>query len=524
MSMNMKTAGLLLAGLVTLGACTATTSVSSSSQAEAPLLPEAKKEIYSFQTTAAVSLLSDAMSFQAAPLGRRFEGRGNQSLAATPEEVTIDDVNRYLGIMSQLLSDDQAPITTQQLESDRAEYAYKLIITTRDFAGYTSTYTLYFNDVSGTGDNSSSETGSSEVTTSEVTSTEVTSTDVISSSESLPTFTAAELALYDGQTESTGFKAYIAYDGLVYDVTNHPQWSNGTHNGMTAGQDLTALWPTWHIAPSVALANAPVVGIFAATTPAIALPLPSRNERDEDEDEEDEEEGWHNDDHEDEGEENDEQEIEDEMEDLEDEDVVPPPAQEFDEEYEHHHDHELGDVNEDGEQISVEGLVVINEVEYALVGTQSLDGTRSAFFISLDEANWIRFAKEAEDNEVVFKIGMRTGELRSRLMFKSELEDDGLKVSVFARNSDGLKVAYAFRKTVDEQGQEVIMIRVKEEGQNPLLIKVMVTYDELQNPVYTFEVLGSGNRYDRDSDRDYHDRNEDDHDDDDQDENEQDDD
>jgi predicted heme/steroid binding protein len=28
-------------------------------------------------------------------------------------------------------------------------------------------------------------------------------------------------------------------DGVIYDVTNVPQWSNGGHNGFTAGKDLT---------------------------------------------------------------------------------------------------------------------------------------------------------------------------------------------------------------------------------------------------------------------------------------------
>jgi predicted heme/steroid binding protein len=28
-------------------------------------------------------------------------------------------------------------------------------------------------------------------------------------------------------------------DGVIYDVTNVPQWRNGEHNGFSAGQDLT---------------------------------------------------------------------------------------------------------------------------------------------------------------------------------------------------------------------------------------------------------------------------------------------
>ena len=48
--------------------------------------------------------------------------------------------------------------------------------------------------------------------------------------------TLEELKQYDGQN---GNPAYIAVDGVIYDVTNVPQWSGGKHNGYTAGQDLT---------------------------------------------------------------------------------------------------------------------------------------------------------------------------------------------------------------------------------------------------------------------------------------------
>jgi predicted heme/steroid binding protein len=48
--------------------------------------------------------------------------------------------------------------------------------------------------------------------------------------------TVAELAQYDGKD---GQSAYIAIDGVIYDVTNVPQWKNGEHNGFAAGNDLT---------------------------------------------------------------------------------------------------------------------------------------------------------------------------------------------------------------------------------------------------------------------------------------------
>jgi predicted heme/steroid binding protein len=49
-------------------------------------------------------------------------------------------------------------------------------------------------------------------------------------------FTVAQLATYDGKN---GNKAYIAVSGKVYDVTNVGEWNNGTHQGVSAGMDLT---------------------------------------------------------------------------------------------------------------------------------------------------------------------------------------------------------------------------------------------------------------------------------------------
>ena len=49
--------------------------------------------------------------------------------------------------------------------------------------------------------------------------------------------TLDELAQYDGQD---GNPAYIAVDGVIYDVTNVSQWSSGEHNGYNAGNDLTS--------------------------------------------------------------------------------------------------------------------------------------------------------------------------------------------------------------------------------------------------------------------------------------------
>ena len=50
-------------------------------------------------------------------------------------------------------------------------------------------------------------------------------------------FTISQLALHNGQDKET---SYIAYKGLIYDVTNSRLWDEGKHYQHWAGQDLTS--------------------------------------------------------------------------------------------------------------------------------------------------------------------------------------------------------------------------------------------------------------------------------------------
>lgn len=51
-------------------------------------------------------------------------------------------------------------------------------------------------------------------------------------------FTAEELSKFDGQDDRP---AYVAYQGVVYDVSASSMWGGGDHEGThAAGHDLTA--------------------------------------------------------------------------------------------------------------------------------------------------------------------------------------------------------------------------------------------------------------------------------------------
>ncbi len=69
--------------------------------------------------------------------------------------------------------------------------------------------------------------------------------------------TLAELAMYNGKD---GQPAYVAVDGVIYDVSAYPKWKNGDHNGYSAGNDLTEIIKTKSPHGVAKLKGVPVVG------------------------------------------------------------------------------------------------------------------------------------------------------------------------------------------------------------------------------------------------------------------------
>jgi len=74
------------------------------------------------------------------------------------------------------------------------------------------------------------------------------------------TFNKAELAKFDGQN---GQPAYVAVDGVVYDVTGVDAWAGGKHHGNLAGQELTAIIDTHSPHGRSVLKKLPVIGKYA---------------------------------------------------------------------------------------------------------------------------------------------------------------------------------------------------------------------------------------------------------------------
>ncbi|MZK51117.1 cytochrome b5 domain-containing protein [Clostridium beijerinckii] len=71
-------------------------------------------------------------------------------------------------------------------------------------------------------------------------------------------FTLEELSQYDG---SNGKPAYVAVDGIVYDLTNVESWAGGKHFGLMAGKDLTIEFNSHH-GVITKLSGIPKIGIL----------------------------------------------------------------------------------------------------------------------------------------------------------------------------------------------------------------------------------------------------------------------
>lgn len=73
-------------------------------------------------------------------------------------------------------------------------------------------------------------------------------------------FTRQELTKFNGKN---GNRAYVAVNGIVYDVTDNAAWSNATHFGLTAGKDLTQEFASCHAGQQWILQTMKPVGRLA---------------------------------------------------------------------------------------------------------------------------------------------------------------------------------------------------------------------------------------------------------------------
>jgi hypothetical protein len=357
-----------------------------------------KESLYGFQAATAVSLLTDSDLQAIAPANVNIKMEADVDDETETEEEELLDINKYIVIMEQLLSDEEAPIVVNAQASDREEYAYKLVVNTNYLTGESATYVLYYNELS--------EEEIEEIVSSE--------TETDSEETSLPD--SEPLSRYG---ESRG--------------RDEEDEENDWRNGPRDDDDFDDSDP---------------------------LQDRGRNSDRTDHDE------------------------------FLDEGGLGELTQTRDE-YQNHHGHGIGDRNLEGDLINLEGIIVIDEVEYALVGTQGEHAT--SFFVSLNETNWIRMVQVVTDNMTKYMINTSIDGVMSRIAFKAQIEEDHFKVSLFVLN-DGEVTSYSFRKMTRNE-VEVIMIRIIE-GDTVTHVIAYPGLDEVTGEViYTYEFFESGHGY-----------------------------
>ena len=88
-----------------------------------------------------------------------------------------------------------------------------------------------------------------------------TNNTLIATATNEPVFTAQSLSQYNGKN---GAPAYVAVNGIVYDMTSIGAWTNGQHQGYSAGQDLTAAFQNSPHSEQL-LSQLPIVGTYVAS-------------------------------------------------------------------------------------------------------------------------------------------------------------------------------------------------------------------------------------------------------------------
>jgi predicted heme/steroid binding protein len=100
--------------------------------------------------------------------------------------------------------------------------------------------------------------------------------DILIGAQPQRVYTLEELAKFNGKN---GARAYVVVNGLVYDLTDVPEWAQGRHycSGAVAGKDITFLWnlvPASHRGPNF-LKRFPVMGKLVSSKPQQKNTTPS---------------------------------------------------------------------------------------------------------------------------------------------------------------------------------------------------------------------------------------------------------
>lgn len=153
--------------------------------------------------------------------------------------------------------------------------------------------------------------------------------------------------------------------------------------------------------------------------------------------------------------------------------------------------------DEDGDEITteLEGLLIVNGIEYTLLGRQEVEGdeTEYKFIALIDELNFIRISYKTEDSEQKFNfVQMTDGVIINRTSIKVENEDGESKV-MLKYQTDTLEARYTFKYADNEDYDLFIQYEIDQDGEEIErgMIKITINVDELTGETtYTYQIVG----------------------------------
>lgn len=161
----------------------------------------------------------------------------------------------------------------------------------------------------------------------------------------------------------------------------------------------------------------------------------------------------------------------------------------------HDHDDLFDDEDDDQIETELEGLLIVNGVEYTLLGRREVEGNETEYkFVALiDEFNFIRISYESEDNEQKFRfVQMTDGVIVNRTNIKVEDEDGESKV-MLTYQTETMEARYSFKYADNEDYDLFIKYEIDENGAEIErgMIKITINVDEITGETtYSYQIVG----------------------------------
>lgn len=157
--------------------------------------------------------------------------------------------------------------------------------------------------------------------------------------------------------------------------------------------------------------------------------------------------------------------------------------------------------NEEEQEFKLEGLMIIDEVEYQLTGANEIDDEEQVmWFKTIDSnntGNEVKIEIKNENEEQKFKIFTLINNVEKKAEIKFENENDETKVELKLQNDDQ-ESKYKFKKEIEDD-QTVYKFEYEVNGVKGK-VKILEIIDEFGNVTYKYKIEENGRNKEIDKD------------------------